>query len=240
MSDSAGTPWAGRTLPIGDLAGDDGSADRALVEALGVAGAGFADETAVVASLAAARLFVAVVAVAGDPATTTDGSADAGADMALVTLTGPDGRRALPVFSSIAALAGWDSASRPVPVDARRAAVSAVAEGCQLLVLDVAGPVTYVVSRPALWAIGAGRPWTPAHRDEQVRAALTEAGARPEVVRVDAAPGAQAELRVTLVLREGLSADRVQVVAQQVAAALQDSDVIRERVDGLELTVQQA
>lgn len=240
MSDTAGTPWAGRSLPPGGFAGDQGGADPALTQALGAAGAGFADETAVVASLAAARLFVAVVAVAGDPVDTAHGTADTGADLALVTLTGPDGRRALPVFSSIAALAGWDSASRPVPVDARRAAVSAVAEGCELLVLDVAGPVTYVVSRPALWAIGAGRPWTPAHRDGEVLAALHAAAALDEVVGVAADRGEQAELRVTLSVRDGLLPERVQVVAQQVAAALQASDVIRERVDGLQLTVRPA
>ncbi len=239
MSDSAGTPWTGRTLPTGDFAGDDGAADPALVDALGVAGAGFADDSLVVAAVAAARLFVAVVAVLGEGEQTAHGTADKEADMALVTLTGPDGRRALPVFSSITALSSWDARARPVPVDARRAAVSAVAEGCELMVLDVAGPVTYVVSRPALWAIGAGRRWQPAHRDDNVLAAIGAAVApHPDVVRFGAGPGRQAQLLVTLVMRAGLAAEQVQALAQQVGAALMAEDVVRERVDGLELSVE--
>ncbi len=243
MSDSAGTPWTGRTLPTGDFAGDDGAADPALVEALGVAGAGFADESLVVAAVAAARLFVAVVAVLGEGEQTRPGTADLPvdkeADMALVTLTGPDGRRALPVFSSITALSSWDASARPVPVDARRAAVSAVAEGCELMVLDVAGPVTYVVSRPALWAIGAGRRWQAAHRDDDVLAAIgTAVSAHPDVLRFGAGPGRQAQLLVTLVVRAGLAAEQVQALAQKVGAALQSDDVVRERVDGLELSVE--
>ena len=239
MSDSAGTPWTGRTLPTGDFAGDDGSADPALVDALGVAGAGFADDSLVVAAIAAARLFVAVVAVLGEGEQARHGTADKQADMALVTLTGPDGRRALPVFSSITALASWDTSARPVPVDARRAAVSAVAEGCELMVLDVAGPVTYVVSRPALWAIGAARPWQPAHRDADVLDAVAAAVApHPDVLRHRLGPGRQAQLLVTLVMREGLAAEQVQALAQQVGAALQVDDVVRERVDGLELSVE--
>lgn len=240
MSDSAGTPWTGRTLPTGDFAGDDGAANPGLAQALGVAGAAFTDESVVVAAIAAARLFVPVVAVAGDTAETSHGTVDAGADMALITLTGPDGRRALPVFSSIDALAAWDATARPVPVEARRAAVSAVAEGCQLLVLDVAGPVTYVVSRPALWAIGAGRPWTAAHRDAEVLAALSAAADLEDVVGVDADQGEQVQLLVTLTMHKDLLPQRVQALARQVAAALEASDVIRERVDGIELRVESA
>ena len=161
--------------------------------------------------------------------------------MALVTLTGPDGKRALPVFSSIATLAAWDATARPVPVQAGRAAVSAVAEGCDLMVLDPAGPVTYVVSRPALWALGAGRDWRPAHEDDEVLAAIEGAVAtEPDVVTFGAVPGQSAQLQVTLMVREGLAAEPVRAVAQRVADALQASDVVRERVDGLELRVQTA
>ena len=46
--------------------------------------------------------------------------------MAAMTLLAADGHRALPVFTSIAALAAWDPAARPVPVTAARAAQAAV------------------------------------------------------------------------------------------------------------------
>ena len=100
----------------------------------------------VVAALADARVVVAVVAVLGEGEEHTATAGDKQADMALVTLTRPDGRRALPVFSSTTALAAWDASARPVPVDTRRAAHAALAEGCERLVLDVAGPTTFVVS----------------------------------------------------------------------------------------------
>ena len=233
MSDSAGTPWTGRTLPTGDFAGDDGGADPRLTEALA---ADVADDQVVVRAIASARLLVPIVAVQGN-----EPASDQASDMALVTLTGPDGKRALPVFSSIATLAAWDVTARPVPVQAGRAAVSAVAEGCDLMVLDPAGPVTYVVSRPALWALGAGRDWRPAHEDDEVLAGVGRAvAAEPDVVTFGAVPGQSAQLQVTLMVREGLAAEQVRAVAQRVAEALQASDVVRERVDGLELRVQTA
>ena len=102
------------------------------------------------AALAQARLFVPVVAV-------TEPGADA--QMAVLTVTGADGRRALPVFSCVASLARWRPDARPVPVPGSRAALSAVAEGCDLLDLDPAGPVPYRIRRPAVWALGRGLAW---------------------------------------------------------------------------------
>ena len=247
--DSAGVPWAGRQLPAGDFAGDDGAADPLVSQALHGLVTGTADDRAVVGALAGARVFVPVVAIRGGAqgeraATATDPVAERGdtqADLALATLTGPDGRRALPVFAAIGSLARWDPLARPVPVPARRAALSAVAEGCELMVLDPAGPITYVVSRSALWAIGAGREWQPAHQDEQVRAELERAaGTEPAVLDVRTSAGRAAELLVTLELRAGLSPEEVAALAARVAGALQASDVVRERVDGLELSIQPA
>lgn len=237
-SDSAGVPWTGRSLPQGGFDGDDGAADPALLRAISAAASGAGDEASVVAALSSARLMVPVVAVLGEGAEAEHGHADKSADMALVTLTGPDGRRALPVFTGLESLQQWDAAARPVPVEARQVAVSAVAEGCDLIVVDPAGPVTFVVSRPAVWALGQGRTWVPAHRDQAVRTALSAAGVGvPGVVAVDAEPGDQAELRVVVRLVDGLDQDAVRAAATAVAARLQASDVVRERVDGVQLSV---
>ena len=43
--------------------------------------------------------------------------------------------------------------ARPVAVYAARAALSAVAEGAELMVLDPGSEVTFVVRRPGLWAL---------------------------------------------------------------------------------------
>ena len=77
--------------------------------------------------------------------------------MALVTLKAPDGRTAMPVFTSAAALTAWHPEARPVAVYAARAALSAVAEGAELLVLDPGSEFTFVVRRPAVWALAQQR-----------------------------------------------------------------------------------
>ena len=240
-ADSAGVPWGGRSLPRGDFAGDEGTADVALRRALDERSAGGSSDAAVVGALAAARVLVPVVAVRVEEGGTVHGTSDRQADMALVTLTGPDGRRALPVFSSVQTLAAWDAGARPVAVESRRAAASAVAEGCDLMVLDPAGPTTFVVARPALWAIGQGRAWCPAHEDPEVLAELHRiADDEPDVAGVTGEPGSGAQLRVVLRVRPGLDAERLQGLAQRVAERLGASPVVAERVEGLELRVTSA
>ena len=237
-ADSAGVPWTGRSLPRGDFAGDPGTADPALSRALQDRSAGRSSDAAVVRALAEARVLVPVVAVRTEDGGTVHGTTDRQADMALVTLTGPDGRRALPVFSSVQTLAAWDPAARPVAVESRRAAASAVAEGCDLMVLDAAGPATFVVTRPALWALGQGRAWCPAHEDVDVLAELRRAvDDERQVAGVAGEPGSGAQLRVVLRVRPGLRAEEVQALAQRVAERLRASPVVTERVEGLELRV---
>jgi hypothetical protein len=232
-ADSAGTPWAGRTLAPSPFAGDDGTTTPALAEALAAAPV---DPAAVLAALAGARVFVPVVAVAGETDHVTGG--DAGADMALPVLRAPDGRAALPVFSDVAALARWDAGSRPVPVEARRAALSAVQEQRDLLVLDPSGPVAVVLPRPALWALAQGLPWTPSPRDPQVQAAVAAAAATvPGVASVQCVPGRRAELGVVLGVRPGLDAEGLRALTGAVSAALAADAVVAERVDSLELRV---
>ncbi|SDQ52731.1 SseB family protein [Quadrisphaera sp. DSM 44207] len=235
--DSAGVPWAGRTLTPTPFAGDDGQPDRALAAALA---ASPLDPVAVLEALRGARVFVPVVALAGGTDDRTGG--DTGADMALPSLRAPDGRTALPVFSGVAALARWDATARPVPVQARRAAVSAVEEGHQLLVLDAAGPGTAVLPRPALWALAQDLPWTPSPRDPQVLAAVERAllAALPPVRAVRCEPGRRAELRVVLVLDAGLDARGLEALVRSASAALAADEVVAERVDSLELAPEAA
>ena len=115
--------------------------------------------------------------------------ADKQADMALVTLKAPDGRTAMPVFTSAAALEAWHPQARPVAVYAARAALSAVSEGAQLLVLDPGSDVTFVVRRPAMWSLAQQRDWTPSYLDDELEAALNGT-----VVPGRAAPGDAARI----------------------------------------------
>ncbi|BAS13031.1 hypothetical protein AHiyo8_13340 [Arthrobacter sp. Hiyo8] len=193
--DSAGQPWAGRDLSgdaakIHNFEDDDGTADAGYLAAVAALLAGTGSEAGVVASLATARVFVPVVAQLAEEAEGVDGlHADKQADMALVTLKAPDGRTAMPVFTSAAALEAWHPQARPVAVYAARAALSAVSEGAQLLVLDPGSDVTFVVRRPAMWSLAQQRDWTPSYLDDELESALNSlAGMYPAVRRLEVRP----------------------------------------------------
>jgi hypothetical protein len=80
-----------------------------------------------------------------------------------VTVAAPDGRRVLPVFTSVATMAAWDPKARPVPADGIRTALAAAADDTDLIVIDPASETEFVLRRPAVWAIGQGLAWEPAH-----------------------------------------------------------------------------
>jgi hypothetical protein len=197
----------GRELPpTSAFAGDDGSADPGVAAALAALGAGTGTVAAVVAALAGTRVLVPVLAEleaagtvqVGGHAHTVDKEASAG----IVALQAPDGRTALPVFSSVAAMAAWRRDARPVPTEVVRAALSAVDEGWELLVLDPGGPVTVLVPRPAVWALARQLSWVPAVAGggdgaavaDDVRAAV-RAAVRGAVAAAGSASGAPAPAR---------------------------------------------
>ncbi|MDN4645446.1 SseB family protein [Arthrobacter sp. PsM3] len=263
-ADSAGRPWAGRSLSgdgarIHTFEDDDGAADAGYLAALAALAAGDSDEAAVVASLATARVFVPILATLAEEGEGAGGlHADKQADMALVTLKAPDGRTAMPVFTSAASLAAWHPEARPVAVYAARAALSAVAEGAELLVLDPGSPVTFVVRRPAVWALAQQRDWTPSYADPELARSLGEAAAGfPAVRRVEIHPGGGVasvaadgrqlrgggsgpELRVLLYLEDGLDAAGVQSLVSGLNDAWARNEVFAERVDSIEVKLQRA
>jgi hypothetical protein len=263
-TDSAGQPWAGRSLAgenatIHNFEDDDGAADSAYLAAVDALLGGEGDEAAVVASLATARVFVPVVAQLAEEAEGAGGlHADKQADMALVTLRAPDGRLAMPVFSSSAALAAWHPEARPVAVYAARAALSAVAEGAELLVVDPGSEVTFVVRRPAVWSLARQQEWIPAYRDAELAEMLGSAvAASPAVRRLEVLPGGGVaastasgrpvagggpgpELRVVLYLEDGLDAAGVQSLVAGLQNEWSRNVLFGERVDSIEVKLRRA
>jgi hypothetical protein len=71
---------------------------------------------------------------------------DKSAEMAAVLMRGDEDRLALLAFTGLDALHRWDPDARPVPVPARTAALAALQDGAEALLIDVAGPVRYVAS----------------------------------------------------------------------------------------------
>lgn len=154
-----------RRLQGSEYVHDDGSADPALTAVLQGYDAGAASYPEAIGVLAGARLLVPVVALLGEVETGADGLArDKSSDMAAVLLTGADGRLALLAFTGLPTLTAWDPQARPVPVAARLAAATAVQEGADALVLDIAGPHRFVLSGDDLHRVAAG--WTPVRLED--------------------------------------------------------------------------
>jgi hypothetical protein len=214
---------------FGDDPGDAEPALRAALEAWAATG----DAGPVRTALLDARLLVPVVAIAGE---VDESGAEKSTDMAVITLRGEDGRTALPAFGSLATLSAWHAEARPLPIPAVRAAQAALFENADLLVLDPAGPVTFVVQGPALRALAEGRPPVPAGQDPQVQAALATALAPvAEVTAAVLVPGGETDAILALVLGEGVDAERV---AHRLGAVLAEHPVLRDRLErGLDLAV---
>lgn len=239
-TDSLGQPWTGRTLGPQPFAGDPGDADPALLATLTSHAAGGSSEQAVLAALAGARLLVPVLASVGEGHPMPDHvRGDAGAEASLPLVAGPDGTTALPAFTSVAAMTAWDPTARPVPVEATRAALSAVDEGCSAMLLDAGSPHAFVVRRPPLWALAQGRAWVPPHQDgavvEAVTAAVHADPGVPGVLGVQVEAGQRAELAVVVRLVPGLDraalTERLTAVSERLAGV----DLLSERAGSIEL-----
>lgn len=135
---------------------DDGSADPVVAAALAAYGRG-GDYVDALTALLPSRLLVPVVALLGEVEHDEQGLAhDKSSDMAAVLLRGADGRLALLAFTSTDALAAWNPEARPVAVPAQVAAQAAIQDDAAALVVDVAGPATFVVEGDDLSGLAAG------------------------------------------------------------------------------------
>lgn len=114
----------------------------------------------------------------------------------VLTVNLPDGHIALPVFSSAEAMITWNSAARPVPVPAERAAQLAVAHADSLWVLDP-GSRDLRLPRPAVVALAGGETWMPSWRSGLIQQELqAQLGELEGVLALAFEPGDRAELRI--------------------------------------------
>ncbi|WP_421733386.1 SseB family protein [Cellulomonas sp.] len=235
----------GRELPPSSpFAGDDGTAHPAVAAALDALATGAGTVADLVDALAGTRVLVPVLAeLEVEDTVEHDGHAhtvDKEASAGIVALRAPDGRTALPVFTSVATMAAWRPDARPVPSDVARAALSAVTEGWEVLVVDPGGPTTVLVPRPAVWALAQGERWRPAVTadvvDPEVGEAISAAVSPVAgVVAVVAVPGTRAEVAVVVELVPGLDRAGLDAVLAQVNSALAGVELVATRVDSLEL-----
>ncbi len=242
---------ANKNIPDPGYSDDDGSADPRLSAALA---AWAEDRTAVrpvLEALKGARLLVPVVAVLGEveedgqegreaPRKGGGGRREGGlrrektSDMAVPTLKAGT-RTALPAFTSTDSLARWDPGARPVAVPLHQALRAAAHEKADTVVLDLAGPVAFELTGPALLALAEGRTTADPLADPAVREAVRAAvAAEPAVVSAHLGPG-QADGTLALVLDPAAApAETARAVAGRLAA----DETLRARlVRGLDLAL---
>ena len=229
---------AAKRIPDPGFPDDDGSADPALADALAAWDRREPDaEIRVLTALTTARLLVPVVAVLGETETAPvpTGAAQGRAlrrektsEMAVPTLTVPDGRRALPAFTSTATLARWRADARPVPVRLPQVLQAAAQERAGTVVLDLAGPVCYPLTGAALYALAEGRVGLAPAEDpavvEAVRTVL--AGVRP-VATAWLGPGRDTDGTLAVALDADAPGE---TVVRRLAAALAEHPVLRTRL----------
>ncbi|MDJ1115045.1 SseB family protein [Microbacterium dauci] len=240
-ADSAGVPWEGRSFQSNPHAGDDGSADPALLAALTSFHDGSGSAASVIDAYRNARLLIPLVAEKGEEGVGPTGlTVDKTQELSIVTVAAPDGRRVLPVFTSVQAMQRWDAAARPVPADGVRTALSAVADDTELIVIDPASETEFVIRRPAVWAIGQGQSWEPAHVSPEVFAGLQASiGTELGVLDLSVESGDPRsrlrgpELVVRLHLVEGLDQAALDAILQRLAARWAADDRVAVLVDSL-------
>lgn len=277
-ADSAGVAWEGRDLrgpgiegsanPLHAFDHDDGTADPAWAAVLGRLAQGEADEADVVRTLSRMRVFAAVVPTVAETSEHEHSGhdhehgetlhGDKAADVALVSLQSRDGRRALPVFTSVPALTSWNPQARPVAAWMPRACLSAVDEGNELVVVDPGAETTFVVRRPAVWALGQQQDWTPSYQDPSLaRAVGSVVDLVPGLERIGLAPaagvatqtasgqvlpggGVGPELKIVAFPEPGMDEAGLRLMAATLQQLLGEIPTLAERADSVEITVQTA
>ncbi|MEJ6489503.1 SseB family protein [Leucobacter sp. USCH14] len=264
-SDSAGFPWAGRTFDHHDtaFAGDDGRAServamlvrsvrdaaRAAQAAAGAeeywsaVGRAAEAQADAIAGFAAERFLVPMLAEAGALGQTPDGrTVEKSQELSIVAVAAPDGRRVLPMFSSVDTLRHWNPEARPIPVRGSQAALAAAGDGAELIIIDPGtSECEFGVRRTALEALALGERVLPAWADAAVQEEFRRIGAAdPRIEALWTAPG-ELENRllqpeVTVLLRiAGDDRDTHGDVLQALQGRIAASDVVADRVDSLTL-----
>jgi len=239
--DSAGVPWEGRSFHSNPHAADDGSADPALLAALAAFRAGEGTQRDVVEAYRAARLLIPLIADKGEHGIGPHGlEVDKTQELSIVTVAAPDGRRVLPVFTSVDTMRRWDATARPVPADGVRTALAAAADDTDLIVVDPGSETEFVMRRPAVWAVGQGHAWEPSFVSPEVVAGLHESiGGELAVIDLAVESGdPEARLRgpelvVRLQLIQGLEKDELDAVLARLAKRWAADDRIAVLVDSL-------
>ena len=243
FADSAGRPWAGRSFEPNPHADDDGSADPTLMAALAEFHAAplGADPSAVISAVREARLLVPMLASLGESGEGAHGqTVDKSADLAIVTVEGPDGRPAMPAFTSMAAMSAWNPDARPIPIGARKICLAAAAEQTTRVVLDPGSENTFVLRRPLIAAIAQDLEWASPVTDPRIGEIISASVVGEDsVVQVGLAAAdpafklANDELLVQIVLVPGLERSVLEATIERITNRWSEHDYFVNSVDSV-------
>lgn len=241
LADSAGVPWAGRVFSENDFSNDDGSANPDLIATISSFRAGEATAVDVLDKFRQSRLLIPLVAELGESETGAHGKlVDKSADLAIVTVRGPDGQNVLPVFSSTDALTRWNPKARPVPSDPIKVALAAASELTNRIVLDPGSDSEFAIRRPAIAAIAQNLVWTPPEQRPEVHAEFSASiDDEPDVFAFALAEGdpqsrlTAEELVVFLRIRTGLNQEQVTAILERIANRWGESETLARFVDSM-------
>jgi len=251
-ADSAGQPWAGRSFEANAFADDDGSAPVAFLEAMTefrsheyLSTERAEAHARVIEVVKESRFLAPLVAEAGDIGFTEEGlKVEKTQELALVYVGGPNGEKTLPVFSNVASMFAWNPDARPIPVDGRRVAASAVHDGAEMVVVDPGAETEVAIRVKTLEAMALGREWVPAHIDPEVVAAFKNSADGQVFVRGirllagdPDARGIENELVVQISLVPNLAQDQMVKQIEQLSNRWMLADVIAERVTSMTVQV---
>ena len=141
-----------RLVSPGRFTADDGSTDPDICAALSAP----VDPKRLRDAVREGRLIVAIVASPTDTGESGGSGASgasggySGSQMSVVSMVAADGRRGLLAFTGLDAMHRWNPHARPVPVSGPEVAQAALDDGCEAVVIDVAGPSSAVVAEPDL------------------------------------------------------------------------------------------
>lgn len=227
-TDSAGVPWAGRTLRPNSHAADDGSADEQLINVLALFRDGKATSSEVFEVICRARLLIPLVASLAEADVGVDGlKVDKSAELSIVTVQAPDGQLTMPVFSSVAAMAIWNPNARPVPNNARAIALAAASEGNSRIVLDPMSETEIVIRRPAIEAMAKGLNWlAPENNPAVLQVVARETAKIKEILNFRLVSGDPSqklfgpELSIEIFLKPGLQEAELLAIETQLSTGL--------------------
>lgn len=144
------------TIPVPLDAGDDGSTPPEVSAALAAYQAGTAGPDRVLNALTGNRLLVPVVALLTSSEVGANGlRQEKESEMALPKLVGKDGREAVLAFTGTDPLRRWRPDARPIQATALQICEAATQEKAAAVVIDVAGPIPFVIEGEVLRALAA-------------------------------------------------------------------------------------